>query len=540
MTERDAEAAWAAVETLGRRPGAAAIRPLFAADPNRPARMTRRGAGITLDLSRTAISPAVMEALLALAKAADAPGFLARMARGDIVNVTEKRGAAHMALRAATPPEGTPELAALWRDGQATLARMRAFATSVHEGAARGVTGQRFTDVLNIGIGGSDLGPAMAARALWTPAAPLRAHFLGNVDAHAWEEMRARLDPARTLVLVASKTFTTQETMANAALARAWLVDALGEAGAGAHLAALSTNLPATAAFGIAPERVFGFHEWIGGRFSLWSAIGLSLALALGVPAFDRLLEGARAMDAHALAAPAAENLPLLLALTEAWHVNALGYPSRAVLAYDERLSRFAAHLQQLEMESLGKGVRADGSPVPRATGAVVFGEPGTNAQHSFMQLLHQSPTPVPADIILVAHPDHPHADSHRKLLANGLAQAEALLCGKDAAAVAAEMRAAGRNEAEIAALSPHRVFTGDRPSTLILLPRLDPFTLGALVALYEHKVACLGALWGINPFDQWGVELGKQLAGGILPALEGRGTVADPATAASLAALRA
>lgn len=540
MTERDAEAAWAAVETLGRRAGAAAIRPLFAADPDRPARMTRRAAGITLDLSRTAISPAVMDALLLLAQAADAPGFLARMARGDIVNVTEKRGAAHMALRATTPPDGTPELAALWRDAQATLARMRAFAASVHDGTTHGATGQRFTDVLNIGIGGSDLGPAMAARALWTPAAPLRAHFLGNVDAHAWEETRARLDPARTLVLVASKTFTTQETMANAALARAWLVDALGEAGTGAHLAALSTNLPATAAFGIAPDRVFGFHEWIGGRFSLWSAIGLSLALALGVPAFDRLLEGARAMDEHALAAPPAENLPLLLALTEAWHVNALGYPSRAVLAYDERLSRFAAHLQQLEMESLGKSVRADGSPVPRATGAVVFGEPGTNAQHSFMQLLHQSPTPVPADIILVAHPDHPHADSHRKLLANGLAQAEALLRGKDAAAVAAEMRTAGLSEAEITALTPHRVFTGDRPSTLILLPRLDAFALGALVAMYEQKVACLGALWGINPFDQWGVELGKQLAGGILPALEGRGTVTDPATAASLAALRA
>ncbi|MBP0462418.1 glucose-6-phosphate isomerase [Roseomonas sp. PWR1] len=540
MNDADIQAAWAAVETLGRRPGAAAIRPLFAADPDRPARMTRRGAGLTLDVSRTAIAPAALDALLALARAADAPGFLARMARGELVNVTEERGAAHMALRAATQPEGTPELVALWRDAQGTLARMRGFAASVHDGTARGATGQRFTDVLNIGIGGSDLGPAMAARALWTPAAPLRAHFLGNVDAHAWEEMRARLDPARTLVLVASKTFTTQETMANAALARAWLVDALGEAGAGAHLAALSTNLPATAAFGVAPDRVFGFHEWIGGRFSLWSAIGLSLALALGVPAFDRLLEGARAMDSHALAAPPTDNLPLLLALTEAWHVNALGYPARAVLAYDERLSRFAAHLQQLEMESLGKGVRADGTPVPRATGAVVFGEPGTNAQHSFMQLLHQAPVPVPADIILVATPDHPHADSHRKLLANGLAQAEALLRGKDAQAVAAEMRAAGRSEAEIAALAPHRVFTGDRPSTLILLPRLDAFALGALVALYEHKVACLGALWGINPFDQWGVELGKQLAGGILPALEGQGSVADPATAATLAALRA
>jgi glucose-6-phosphate isomerase len=364
----------------------------------------------------------------------------------------------------------------------------------------------------------------------------MRAHYLANVDAHAFEELRARLDPARTLVLVASKTFTTQETMANAALARAWLAQALGEGGAGAHLAALSTNLEATAAFGIAPDRVFGFRDWVGGRFSMWSAIGLSLALALGWEAFARLLAGARMMDEHALTAAPGRNLPLLLALAEVWHVNGLGYPARAVLPYDERLARFPAHLQQLEMESLGKAVRADGTPVPRATGPVVFGEPGTNAQHSFMQLVHQGPRPVPVDFILVARPDHAHAESHRKLLANGLAQAEALLHGKDAAAVAAEMRAAGAAEAEIARLLPHRVFTGDRPSVTILLPRLDPGTLGQLVALYEHKVACLGALWGINPFDQWGVELGKQLAGGTLAALEGRARAKDPATAALVA----
>jgi glucose-6-phosphate isomerase len=399
-------------------------------------------------------------------------------------------------------------------------ARMEEFTRAVHEGRILTVKGQRFTDVLNIGIGGSDLGPAMVARALWTDKAPLRGHYLANVDGHAWAEMQAKLDPARTLVLVASKTFTTQETMANAALARDWLRAALGEAGASQHMAALSTNLSATAAFGISPERVFGFRDWVGGRFSLWSAIGLSLALALGWDAFARLLAGAREMDQHFQAAPLADNLPVLLALVEVWHVNGLGYPSRAVLAYDERLARLPAHLQQLEMESLGKRVAVSGAALNRASGPVVFGEPGTNAQHSFMQLLHQGTTPVPVDFILVARPDHAHADSHRKLLANGLAQAEALLNGKDEAAVTAEMRAAGVAEAEIARLLPHRVFPGDRPSVTMLLSQLDAFTLGQLVALYEHKVAVLGALWGINPFDQWGVELGKQLANVILPEL--------------------
>ncbi len=539
MPSQDTDAAWAALQALGRRPDAAAIRPLFAAETDRFARCAHRAGDVLLDLSRTAISSEVLVALLALARATDVAGFRDAMARGEPVNATERRAALHMALRA---PPGVP-----FRAGeedaaaavQGTLALMRAFTEAVHAGEIRGATGQAFTDVLNIGIGGSDLGPAMAARALWTPAAPLRAHYLANVDAHAWEEMRARLDPARTLVLVASKTFTTQETMTNAALARDWLAQALGADKAGLHLAALSTNLDATSAFGIAPSRVFGFRDWVGGRFSMWSAIGLSLALALGWDAFLRLLAGARMMDEHFLAAPLHTNLPVLMALTEIWHVNALGYPARAVLPYDERLARFPAHLQQLEMESLGKRVTVQGAPVGHATGPVVFGEPGTNAQHSFLQLIHQGTTPVPVDFILVANPDHGHADSHRKLLANGLAQAEALLRGKDAAAVAAEMRAAGASEAEITRLAPHRVFPGDRPSTVLLVPRLDPHVLGQLVALYEHKVACLGALWNINPFDQWGVELGKQLTGGVLAALEGTATARDPATAPLVAEIR-
>jgi len=519
--ESDAsKAAWAALMELAARPGAAAIRPLFAADPDRFARYSRQAGDLLLDFSKTALSDDVLKALLALARARDVAGFRARLFAGTAVNETEGRAALHMALRAEAGDAFRAGSEDIMPEVLAVRARMEAFARAVHEGRILTAKGERFTDVLNIGIGGSDLGPAMVARALWTERAPLRGHYLANVDGHAFDEITARLDPARTLVLIASKTFTTQETMANAMLARDWLRAAVGEAGASAHMAALSTNLAATAAFGIAPERVFGFRDWVGGRFSLWSAIGLSLALTLGWDAFARLLAGARAMDQHFQAAALEENLPVLLALVEAWHVNGLGYPSRAVLPYDERLARFPAHLQQLEMESLGKRVALSGAPLTRASGAVVFGEPGTNAQHSFLQLLHQGTTPVPVDFILVARPDHTHADSHRKLLANGLAQAEALLAGKDAAAVTTEMRAAGVNEAEIARLLPHRIFSGDRPSVTILLPRLDAFTLGQLVALYEHKVATLGALWGLNPFDQYGVELGKQLAGAILPEL--------------------
>ena len=520
------EQAWAAVEALARQPRPedggvpGSIRPLFAADPGRFGRFSRRGGDLLLDLSKTSLTDRVLAALLDLARAADLEGRRAAMAAGAPVNATERRAVLHMALRApreAGYRAGAEDASA---EVHATLDRMRAFAEAVHGGAVLGATGERFTDVLNIGIGGSDLGPAMAARALWTPAAPMRAHYLANVDAHAWERVRARLDPARTLVLVASKTFTTQETMANAALARDWLRAAVGEAGAGAHLAALSTNMGATAAFGIAPDRVFPFRDWVGGRFSLWSAIGLSLALALGWGVFARLLAGAHAMDRHFLEAPLEANLPVLLALAEVWHVDGLGYPARAVLPYDERLARLPAHLQQLEMESLGKRVTVEGAPVGRATGPVVFGEPGTNAQHSFMQLIHQGTTPVPCDILLVARPDHGHAGSHRALLANGLAQAEALMRGKVEAEVRAEMAAAGVAEDEIARLLPHRAFPGDRPTATILLPRLDARTLGQVVALYEHKVFCLGALWGINAFDQWGVELGKQLAGAILPEL--------------------
>ncbi|WP_149538741.1 glucose-6-phosphate isomerase [Siccirubricoccus phaeus] len=513
-------AAWAEITNLASAPEAAAIRPLFAADPGRFDRFSWSVDGLLLDLSKTSLNEARLAALLGLAHATGLAARRDAMAAGEAINATERRAVLHMALRA-------PRAAGFRTGGEdasaevhAVLGRMGQFTRLVHGGGLLGATGERFTDVVNIGIGGSDLGPAMVTRALWTPTAPMRAHYLANVDAHAWEAMRPQLDPARTLVLVASKTFTTQETMTNATLVRNWLQGALGE-GAAQHFAALSTNMKATAEFGIPPERVFPFRDWVGGRFSLWSAIGLSIALALGWEEFTRLLAGARAMDAHFLGTKLEANLPVLLALAEVWHVNGLGYPSRAVLPYDERLARLPAHLQQLEMESLGKRVALDGSAVAQATGPVVFGEPGTNAQHSFMQLIHQGTRPVPCDILLVAKPDHAHADSHRKLLANGLAQAAALMRGKEAAEVEAEMAKAGVAPAEIARLLPHRIFPGNRPSATLLLPHLDAFTLGQVVALYEHKVFCLGALWGINAFDQWGVELGKQLAGPILAELE-------------------
>jgi glucose-6-phosphate isomerase len=502
---------WRAVAALAGRADAGFIRALFAADPGRAARFTRTACGIRLDLSKTSMSPQVAEALLALARARDVFGFRDRMFAGEAVNGTERRAALHVALRGQGGFRvGSEDASATVA---ATLSRMQDFVRATHAAGS-------ITDVVNIGIGGSDLGPAMVVQALATPGDPIRAHFVANVDGHAIAPLLAHLDPARTLVLVASKTFTTQETMANAAVARAWVVQKRGEAAVAAQFCALSTNARAVAAFGIAPENTFGFRDWVGGRFSLWSAIGLSIAMALGWDKFAALLDGARAMDQHFRTAPEADNLPLWLALAELWHATFLGYPARAVLAYDQRLHRFAAHLQQLEMESLGKRVTMDGALVAYPTGPVVFGEPGTNAQHSFMQLVHQGPRVIPVEFLLAAEPDHAFGDNHRILAAHAIAQAEALLAGRTEAEALADMLASGMPEEEARRLAPHRTFPGDRPSLFLLYRRLDAATLGALVALYEHKVACLGALWGINPFDQWGVELGKALAGRVLPEL--------------------
>ncbi|MGE0419788.1 MAG: glucose-6-phosphate isomerase [Acetobacteraceae bacterium] len=532
------------------------ITPLFASDPARARRFTATLDDLALDYSKNAIDQAALDALFALCQAADLDGFRRRLFAGEAVNVTEQRAAMHMALRA---PDGVALRAALpgGDDAAADLARaergkMRAFVAAVHAGDKLGATGQRFTHVVNIGIGGSDLGPLMAAQALTLgrPLGPKTAHlearFLSNVDGHAFAETVKDLDPARTLVLVASKTFTTQETMMNAAAARAWVAGALGEAAIAAHFAALSTNLKAVSAFGIAADHVFGFRDWVGGRYSLWSPIGLSIALAAGWDRFQALLDGAWAMDCHFRDAPFGQNLPVLLALVGIWNVNALGHATQCVLTYDDRLKRFPAFLQQLEMESNGKRVTLSGDPVGWETCPIVFGEPGTNAQHSYMQLVHQGTRPVPCDFILAANPDHDRPDAHRALAANAFAQAEALLVGRSEAAIRAEMAAKGVPQAEIDRIAPHRVAPGERPSNTILFSRLDAFSLGRLIALYEHKVAVQGCLWGIDSFDQWGVELGKQLAGGILPELSpdaapgGASDAHDPSTSALIARFRA
>jgi glucose-6-phosphate isomerase len=540
-------AAWQTLAALAARSGAAQIRPLFAADPERARRFTLALDDLTIDLSKTSIDAEALVALLNLAHETGLDGFRRRLFAGEAVNATEGRAAMHMALRApagagmrAALPGGIDDASGL---AAAELARMRDFVARVHDGTLRGATGQSFDTVLNIGIGGSDLGPRMVTEALTLAhGAQLRARFLSNVDGHGFAALARELDPARTLVLVASKTFTTLETAENARAARAWIAAKLGEAAVGTHFAALSTNQKAVAAFGIAPDRVFGFRDWVGGRYSLWSPVGLSIALAAGWEAFRGLLDGAAAMDAHFRDADFADNLPVLLALAGIWHIDALGYRAQCVLAYDERLRRFPAYLQQLEMESNGKSVRLDGTPVTEPTCPVLFGEPGTDAQHSFMQLVHQGTQVIPVDFILAAEPDHDRPEAHLVLAANAFAQAEALLRGKTEAEVRAEMAAAGAAPATIDAVAPHRVFSGDRPSTTILVRRLDAFTLGRLIALYEHKVAVQGAIWGINSFDQWGVELGKVLAGGILPELK-RGApkgTHDPSTAALIARFKA
>jgi glucose-6-phosphate isomerase len=531
----DIEDGWAALAAHGERLRGRSLRAMFAEDPGRVAAL---GAGLDdlwLDFSRERIDAPALAALLALARAAGVEARRDAMAAGEPVNGTERRPALHMALRGSI----APAVAGVDQVG-ATLDRLLAFAEAARSGAYAAADGGRFTDVVNIGIGGSDLGPVMVARALAPDVDGPRPHFVSNVDGAHLADVTRGLDPARTLVIVASKTFTTQETMTNAASARAWLRGAMGAAGDG-HLVAVSTNIPACAAFGVPEDRVFGFWDWVGGRYSLWGAIGLPVAVATGAARFRALLDGAAAMDRHFLTAPLAKNLPVLLALVGVWRRAVLGLPTVALIPYDQRLERFPAYVQQLDMESLGKRVTRAGAPVSRPTGAVVWGEPGTNAQHSFFQLLHQGTDVIPVEFIVAARPREDMADHHAKLLANCLAQGAALAFGKTEAEVRAEMAAKGVAPAEIDRLAAHRTFPGDRPSTTILHRALDAFALGRLIALYEHKVFVQGALWDVNPFDQWGVELGKEMAGALLPAVQGGpADVFDAATRALLVRIAA
>ena len=539
-------AAFAHLAALAARPGGTRITPLFAADPARAERFAAHLDDLTLDFSKSSIDDSALDALFDLAAAADLEGFRARLFAGEMVNVTERRAALHMALRApagaamrAQLPGGSEDAAALSAHERD---RMRAFVEAVHSGRVVGATGRRFATVVTVGIGGSDLGPRVATEALSIGRSdtPMQARFLSNVDGHAFADTVKDLDPATTLVLIASKTFTTQETMMNAAAMRGWIADALGEGAVAHHFAALSTNLSAVAAFGIASERVFGFRDWVGGRYSLWSAVGLSCAIALGWDVFQAFLDGGAAMDAHFLEAPLERNAPVLLGMAQVFNRNGMGRRARAVIPYSQRLRFLAPFLQQLEMESNGKRVSATGKPLENMTAPVVFGDPGTNAQHAFFQMLHQGTDVIPLEFIGVAENPEGPPGGHAKLLSNLLAQAEALMIGRSEDDVREELVAKGLDPAAIDELAPQRTFPGNRPSSLIVMDALTPHALGALIALYEHKTFVEGVVWGINSFDQWGVELGKVMANRILPELQGGPRAAhDPSTSAWIERLK-
>ena len=523
MAEAAREAAWAALAQHRARLAPQRTATFFE-DPQRFERCSASAAGLLLDYSRQPVDAAAMQALGALADAAGLTAALAAMFRGEAINTTEGRAALHVALR---QPRGAQiGGAAIEAAVLAERTRMLAFAESIR-------TGGRFDTVINIGIGGSDLGPAMAAQALRHVRGGASGglhrlptvHFVANVDGCALSDLLETADPARTLFIVCSKTFTTQETLANARTARGWIAERLGEAAVPAHFAAVSVNAAAMDAFGIHPDQRFRMWDWVGGRYSMWSSIGVSLAIALGAANFEALLAGAHAMDRHFREAPWAQNLPVLMALLGVWNIDLVGLPTLAVLPYDSRLARFPAFLQQLEMESNGKRVGLAGQPVGHGTAPVVWGEPGNEAQHSFFQMLHQGRPRAAIDLLVGMRSSCGREDHQELAIANALAQAEAFLQGRSGAGV-----------------TPHQVQEGDRPVSVLLFDRLDPATLGALVALYEHKVYAQSVLWGINAFDQFGVELGKQIATAVLPQLQAAvaGAAPDGSVSPSLRGLLA
>jgi glucose-6-phosphate isomerase len=505
---------WRALETEALRLRAVSVGDLFAADPSRFDNMCVEAAGLVLDFSRQRLDSSTLRTLGGMADAVDLRGRIEAMYRGEIINRTEDRAVLHTALRC--PRGSTLEVGGrdVMPEVFAERDRMLDFATQVRDGELGGSTGKAFELIVNIGIGGSDLGPAMAVLALqqFTSGAP-RCAFVSNVDGCRLMDVLSVADPVRTLFIVCSKTFTTLETLTNARAARAWLVGKLGEAAVPAHFAAVSVNRAAMDEFRVHPDYRFGMWDWVGGRYSLWSCIGVSIAIAIGRSAFEEFLGGAHSIDEHFRTAPWTHNLPALLGLVGAWNINFMRLPTVAVLPYDERLARFPAYLQQLEMESNGKSVRMDGLPTSVETAAVIWGEPGNNAQHSFFQLLHQGTPRAALDFLLPATSSCGSRDAQDLAIANCLAQAEAFAYGQPAQLIKATPD-----------VLPHRVHPGGRPSTLILFDRLNPATLGKLIALYEHKVFTQSVIWGINAFDQWGVELGKQLAADIVPLVKGHG----------------
>ena len=517
------------------------IRAAFASDAERFQRFSTTLGDLLLDYSKCAVNDRVLDGLEALAKAAKVEEKRDAMFRGDIINITEERAVLHTALRNRGNRAILVDGKDVMPDVNGVLDAMGAFADGIRSGALKGATGKKITDVINIGIGGSDLGPVMATLALAPFHDGPRLHFVSNIDgAHIADTLKL-VDPETSLFIIASKTFTTIETMTNAATARAFIADKLGEVAVGHHFAAVSTALDKVAAFGIDQARVFGFWDWVGGRYSIWSAIGLPLMIAIGKENFGRFLDGGHAIDEHFRTAPIRKNIPVLLGLLGFYNRNVLGYPSRAILPYDQRLSRFPAYLQQLDMESNGKAVTLDSTPVEYSTGPVVWGEPGTNGQHAFYQLIHQGTDIIPAEFMIAANGHEKNLrHQHELLIANCLAQSEALMKGRTLAEAKAQLTAKGMADVKADKIAPHRVFAGNRPSLTIVYDQLDPFALGRLIALYEHRVFVEGALFNINSFDQWGVELGKELATGLLPVVEGKESAGghDSSTAGLVAAL--
>jgi glucose-6-phosphate isomerase len=500
------------------------MRDLFAQDPQRFERFSLRIGEILFDYSKNRVTQKTMGLLCDLARQAGVAGKIEAMFTGKKINITEKRAVLHVALRnRSNRPiyvDGVEVMPAVNR----VLTHMRAFSEAVRSGMWKGYTGKAITDVVNIGIGGSDLGPKMVCEALKPYGKPgLRVHFVSNVDSTDLVETLKLVNPQTVLFLIASKTFTTQETMTNAHTAREWFLDAAkDETAIARHFAAMSTNTAAVAQFGIDPQNMFEFWDWVGGRYSLWSAIGLSIALYLGMDNFEALLGGAHLVDEHFRSAPFEQNLPVIMALLGIWYGNFFGAQSHAILPYDQYLMHFPAYFQQGDMESNGKGVTREGQRIQGyTTGPVIWGQPGTNGQHAFYQLIHQGTQLIPCDFLAAAHSHNPRGDHHPILLSNYLAQTEALMKGKTPDEARAELAAQGLSGAELEELVPHKTFPGNRPTNSFLYPKLTPAVLGALIALYEHKIFTQGTIWDVNSFDQWGVELGKQLAKVILPELK-------------------
>ncbi|BCM16960.1 glucose-6-phosphate isomerase [Mesorhizobium sp. J8] len=505
------------------------MREAFAADPKRFETFSATDGDLLLDWSKCAVDADTMTMLEKLAGAADLAGRRNAMFEGKKINITENRAVLHTALRNLTGKSVIVDGQDTKADVIAVLDAMGAFADAIRSGKALGATGKKITDIVNIGIGGSDLGPAMVTLALAPYHDGPRAHYVSNVDgAHIHDTLKS-LSAETTLFIIASKTFTTVETMTNAETARDWVQKALGKEAVGKHFAAVSTALDLVAKFGIEQDRVFGFWDWVGGRYSVWSAIGLPVMISVGPRNFRAFLDGAHEMDEHFRSAPMQKNLPVLLGLIGWWHRVVCNYPARAVIPYDQRLSRLPAYLQQLDMESNGKSVTLDGTAAATPTGPLVWGEPGTNGQHAFFQLLHQGTDFIPVEFLAAAVGHEPELKhQHDLLLANCLAQSEAFMKGRTLEEARAQMLAKGMKPADVDRIAPHRVFSGNRPSLTILYRKLDPRTLGRIIALYEHRVFVEGTLFNINSFDQWGVELGKELATGLLPVVEGKETAAN------------